>query len=204
MRKNYVILFIVISIIFNGCASTYKPIRPQALNYTAKTNNDGIDFAYQYDVLAKKGNAKYAKREDKRDIKVIAVRLTNNTDRVLNTVEDLQFYAGSRNIFLFDPLTIKNTIKQPVPIYLLYLLLSFTNLTVSNVNSTQVYPVGLVLGPGISVGNMVVAGSANTNFFDELNEYNIINYNIQPGETIYGIIGTGGINYDPLNVKIKE
>jgi len=204
MKKILSIKILTIIFFLSGCASTYKPIRPQTLNYTAKNEDDGVFFAYKYDVLAEKGNAKYAKREDKRDVKVIAVKLTNNTDRVLNTVDDLQFYAGSRSIFLLDPLTIKNTIKQPVPIYLLYLLLSFTNIYVTNNNSTQVYPIGLALGPGISVGNMVVAGSANTNFFDELSEYNIINYNLQPGETIFGIIGTGGINYDPLHVKIKE
>ncbi|MFW5760549.1 MAG: hypothetical protein ACOCXH_06185 [Cyclobacteriaceae bacterium] len=49
----------------------------------------------------------------------------------------------------------------------------------------------------------LVAGAANS-FLQELNEYNIINYDIKPGETIYGLIGTGGINYDPISVKIKE
>jgi hypothetical protein len=198
------VLTITLLITLYGCAATYKPIKPATLNYHTLESQDGIDFSYKYDVLREKGNKKYAKKEHNRGIKLIAVKVTNNTDNVINVGRDLAFYSGQSQIFPMEPQAIKHSIRQIVPAYLPYLLLTFTYLTVSDGSSVATFPIGLVLGPGITIGNMVVAGSANKKMLNELYDYNILSRDIQVGETVYGIIGVRDIAYTPISVKIKK
>lgn len=134
--------------------------------------------------------------------------LTNNTDSAINVSKDLSFYSGNHQVIPMEPALIKNILKQIVPVYIPYLLLTFVNLTVTKITpsntTTNVYPIGLVLGPVITIGNMAVAGSGNSNMLMELNEYNILNKDIKKGETIYGIIGIRDIGYSPISVRLKE
>ena len=96
--------------------------------------------------------------------------------------------------------------------YLLFLLLTPLNLNIYNnssngygteVNNSHSYPIGLVIGPGISIGNMVVASTANTNFYNELLSFTI-SRDIENGQTIYCLIGFRDIGYEPLNLKLKQ
>ena len=62
-----------------------------------------------------------------------------------------------------------DALEQNTPIYLLYLLLSPLQLTKTENNgfetkTTPFFPIGLILGPGISIGNMIVSSTANKNF----------------------------------------
>jgi hypothetical protein len=91
-------------------------------------------------------------------------------------------------------------LKQGVPVYLLYLLLTPMNLYTGD----DVTPIGLVLGPGIAFGNMIGAGGANQNFLKELESFNLMNKSIQPGETLYGIIGIRDSGYNPITIKVKN
>jgi hypothetical protein len=53
------------------------PINPAALNYLSKNTNNGVTFEYKYSLLDKK----VCKKEYKRNLKLIAIKITNNTDR---------------------------------------------------------------------------------------------------------------------------
>ncbi|MDP3463893.1 MAG: hypothetical protein Q8S18_13955 [Bacteroidales bacterium] len=136
---------------------------------------------------------------------MIAVQLTNNTDTILNVGKDVAFFSGENQIFPMEPNAVKESIKQIVPAYLPYLLLTFVNLNVTQSTSsratTEVYPIGLALGPGITLGNMYVASSANKIMLNELYQYNILRRDIQKGETVYGIIAVRDLGYSPLSVK---
>lgn len=197
-------LLVIVVFVFGGCAATYKNIDPPALNYSAHDLQDGISLSYKHNVLRERGNNKYAKKEDKAGVRLVAIKLTNNTDSVLRVNRDLVFYSDSNQIFPLAPMAIKNSIKQVVPAYLPYLLLTLVNLSITNNNKTQVYPIGLVLGPGIAGGNMAVAGSSNNKMLKELIEYDILSRDIQKGETVYGIIGIFDLGYNPISVKIKK
>jgi hypothetical protein len=206
MKKSILkILTFTFVIILTGCAASYRPINPPTLNYNAHDLQDGIGFSYKYDVLREKGNIKYSKKEDKKGVRLIAVKVTNNTDTVMNVGKDIAFYSGQKQIFPMEPITIKESIKQIVPGYLPYLLLTFVNLTLTKSNSngvtTEVVPIGLGLGPGITILNLGIAGSANKNMLDELNQFNILNRNIKKGETVYGIIGVRDMGYSPISIK---
>ncbi|MDJ1501878.1 hypothetical protein [Xanthocytophaga agilis] len=65
---------------------------------------------------------------------------------------------------------------------------------------TNSFPIGYVVGPGLVIRNMMVAGNVNKRFVEELGKYSLINREIKPGETVYGLVFT----YDPLSVRIKR
>lgn len=205
MKKFISILLTLISvIILSACASTYKPINPSTLNYNAHDLQDGISLSYKYDVLRERGNRKYAKKEAKKGVKLIAVKITNNTDSVINVGRDIAFYSGKNQLFLMEPMVVQESIKQNVLAYLPYALLSFLNLKVTNGTSTEVYPIGLAIGPAATIGNMVIAGTANKKLLDELYDYNISSRDIQKGESVYGIIGVRDIGFSPISVRMIE
>lgn len=202
------IFAIAIVFILSGCAASYKPIYPVSLNYDSHQSEDGVELSYKYDVLRQNGNKKYAKKEDKRGVKLVALKITNNTQSVVNIGKNLTLYSGNNQIRPMEPMVIKESIKQIVPGYLPYLLLTFVNLTTTKEQNgmieQNVIPIGLVLGPGITVGNMLIAGDANTKLLDELRLYNLIGRDIKPGETVYGIIGVRDIGYSPITVEVTE
>lgn len=203
MRTLISIFFaLIFLIIFPGCAGIYKPINPSTINYAFVDQEDGVAISYKYDVLREKGNKKYAKKEYKKGIKLIAVKITNNTDNVINVGKDLAFFSGQKQMSLMDPMTIKETIKQIVPGYLPYLLLSLTTLNITKGTITDSYRIGLLIGPGLAIGNMSVAGTSNKNLLNELTEYNLINKEIQKGETVFGIIGIKDTGYNEIRIKM--
>ncbi len=206
------LILITISLSFFGCASTYHYIEPELLDYRTNDINEGISFSYMYDVLYKVGNRKYAKHEKLNSVKLVAVKLTNNTDSTLNIAQDISFYSGDRNIYPLEPTLVKNELKQGVPIYLLYMLLTPAQLykTVEDNNSPytstkqeSIFPIGLILGPGITIGNMATASTANRNFLDELLKYDI-NQELNKGETIYALVGFRDLEYDKITLKLNN
>jgi len=205
MRKSISrILVFTFAIFISGCAASYTPINPAFLHYNSHDTSNGIELSYKYDVLRERGNSKYAKKEDKKGVKLVAIKMTNTTDEVINVNEEVVFYADQNQIFPMEPMATKESLKQIVPGYLPYLLLTFTNLTIYTGSSATTYPTGLLLGPGITIGNMAVAGTANQNMLYELYEYNILNKVIASGETVYGIIGVRDIGFSPISAKVKK
>jgi len=204
MKTRIIRSLVLLSVFFLiGCAASYKPIYPPSVNYSSHDLQEGISFSYKYDVLRERGDKRYANKEFKKNVRVVAVKLTNNTDGVLNVGADLMFFDGTNQIIPMDPRSISSAIKQITPGYLGYLLLTFVSLSVTTNSGTDYYPVGLVMGPVITLGNVVVSASANSNLQKELDMYDIRNRDIQPGETIYGIMGFYNIGYDVLKVKIR-
>jgi len=205
MKKIFIQVILLLSVLFmSGCAATYKAINPTQLYYTAHTSRDNILISYKYNVLQEKGDKKFAKKEAKKNIQLIAIKLTNNTGHTINIRKDLILYSGDTPIYPMTPMDIKNKLRQIVPAYLPYLLLTFTSLIVSNGYTTVAYPVGIVLGPGITAGNMAVAATANKRLLSELNDFNILDRDIGPGDTVFGIIGVRNSGYGPISARLKS
>lgn len=192
-----------------SCASSYKPIGPLSVNYSNTEEKDGIEFSYRYDVLREKGNKKYAKKEIKKSIKVVAVRINNNRNEPVTIGTNLKIFSGSSEVKLLEPALIQRELRQSVPSYLLYLLLTPLNLTISRTDNngrieSDSYPIGLGLGPVISISNMAISGGANKGLLMELNQFNQINKTILPGQSSYGLIGIGDLSFNPLRVEVVK
>lgn len=175
------------------------------MNFITQTSNDGLILQYKYDILENK----YAKKELKKGIKVIAVKITNNTDKTYVFGRNLTLeYSNGREVYFMDRALTYKSLKQGSAIYSLYLLMTPLNLYTYSSNSygiqeeTSSTPVGLVLGPGLSLLNILKSSSANKKFKEQLQEYNPIGKQISAGETIYGVIPIKTISFDALHLKV--
>ena len=188
-----------------GCASSYKPINPSNLNLQTKIEKEELSFSYQYDVLQRKGNKKYSKKEQRNNFKLIAVKIQNKTNKSISVSEDIGFYVNNQEVSLIDPIQITQNMSQSTASYLLYLLLTPLKLISANSDGSEnVVSIGYGIGPGLSVLNMIKSSSANSAFKKELTANNIIGKLIPSGETLSGIIAIRDIGYEPISVKIKE
>lgn len=202
------ILIVVIPFIMCNCATTYKPIDPLRLNYTSNTLDDGISLSYKYDVLHEKGNEKYSSKEASKEIKLLAVKITNNTNKTLKLGKDISFFSGENELTPMDLNVVRKEIKQNSLAYLGYLLLTPLNITITKTDGSttkqQNYPVGAVFGPAMGLANVSTAIRANKKFSEELISYSIIGSEIYSGQTIYGIVAFKGIGFEPIRIKVKE
>ncbi|MEN9907883.1 MAG: hypothetical protein RLZZ540_1024 [Bacteroidota bacterium] len=201
---------IIISIFFNSCSSGYKKIAPNTINYVSKSIESNVLLEYKYELLEKK----YKKKETKNGIKLIAVKITNNTEKDIVFGNDFKLsYENGNEINIIETEKLFKTIKQSPASYLWYLLLSpvqfysgtttSTNGAYTETKPTNTFPIGLILGPGLAGGNIIAASSANKNFKNELKEFDIIGKTIQKGQTVYGIIGINSNNYDSIKIKLQ-
>ena len=202
MKKlTFSILTILTIVLISGCASSYRNINPPSINYNSHDISDGISFSYKYDVLREKGNRKYAKKENRKSIKLVAVKITNYTDTIINIGQNITFNSRYKQLTPLEPILIKKQLRQSAPSYLLYLLLAPLKLYVTNENSVETYSIGYIISPILTLGNLLFAADANSDFYKELNEYNLLNRNINKGETVYGLIGINNADDYPITIK---
>jgi hypothetical protein len=203
------LIFLVFGLSCVSCATSYKPIAPLSVNYNNVEEKEGVIFSYRYDVLGEKGNKKYAKKEIKKSIKVVAIRINNNGNIPLTVGSNLKIFSGSNEVKIIEPAIVQKELRQSVPSYLIYLLLTPLNLNITKTDNngrveSESYPIGLGLGPVISISNMLVSGGANKSLLMELNQFNQINKTILPGQSSYGLIGIGDIGFAPLRIEINK
>jgi hypothetical protein len=191
----------------NSCASSYKMINPNNLNYNSTDLDNGVSLSYKYDLLKKK---KYSKKETKRGVKLVAIKITNNSDKDLVFGQDISLtYENGNGINIMDSDKVFKSLKQGTLGYLLYLLLTPAQLTktetTNGITTTEsLFPIGLILGPGLAGGNMLAASSANTKFKNELLNNDLNGMTIKKGETKSGLIGIRTDNYDVIKIKVNQ
>ena len=206
MKIIKITLLLTIALTLTTCASGYKMIEPQSINYISSNESDGVKLEYKYDLLDKK----YEKKELKKGVKLVAVKITNNSAQDLMFGQDAKLtYENGTEVYVMENEKAFKTLKQSPASYLWYLLLTPVNFYTTETNSngfqqeTSSTPIGLVLGPGLAGGNMIAAGSANKKFKEEILEYNVNGTIIKNGETKYGLIGIKTDSFDALKLKIE-
>jgi hypothetical protein len=201
MMKN-LLTFSILAFLSLGCAHRYKAILPQTLPYDVRRDEVGLGFGYQYGVLSLRGNKRYAKKEDKKHYRVVAVKIENNTGKTLKMGTNLKLYSGQNALYSLDPESIKKTLRQNVPIYLLYSLLTVnkTECDIYGCRTTAVFPVGLF----IAGGNMIVAANANKNFLIELTQFSLQDKAIANGQTVYALVGIPDMGFQPLRMEVID
>lgn len=208
MYQLKALLFAVgIAVGMTSCAGSYHSINPQPLpyGYAPKTNAQ-VQLGFHYNVLTEHRNKKFARKERKKNIQLVAVKVTNTTDRSLTFGQDMQMYAGGMPVVPLDQQITYKSLRQQAPLFLLYLLFTPMQFTTTEVQNGQVtqnsFPLGLILGPGLALGNMLVANGNNKKFEQDLNTYDLTNRQIAPGETVYGLVGITRSYTAPLEVRM--
>lgn len=201
---------LVFAMLLNSCASGYNKINPERINYASKSIESNISLEYKYDLLDKK----YKKKEIKNDVKLIAVKITNYSEKEIVFGRDFKLsYENGNEVSLIETEKLFKTIKQSPASYLWYLLLTpmqFSSGTTTTSNGfytetkpTNTFPIGLIVGPGLAGGNMIAASAANKNFKNELVQFDLNGKTIKKGETIYGLIGINSSSYDSIKIKLQ-
>jgi hypothetical protein len=196
------ITFLCIAIVsITSCASSYKLIEPETIYYVSKSETENVKLEYKYNLLHKK----YKKKELKKGVKLVAIKITNNSDRDLILGKDATLtYANGAPVFVMENDKVFISLKQSPASYLWYLLLNPLNLytTDSNGEETSTTPIGLIIGPGLAGGNMIAASRANKKFKMEMMAYNINGTLLKKGEVYYGLIGIQSDSFDSLELKM--
>jgi len=196
-------LLLALSIfILGGCASGYQTINPNTLTYLSGSSDKAVNVDYKYNLL----NGRYAKREAKSTIKLVAVKISNNSGHDLTFGKDIKLvYGNGSEVVLADNAKVFDETKQHPAIYLLYLLLTPAKLTTTSNNmQTSSVPFGYALGPGLAIGNIAVSSSANGKYKEELTKYDINGTVVKNGETVYGLVGINSNNFEGIKVKVAD
>jgi len=205
---NKILLILLCTLLLSGCASFYRPIHPEQVSYTKSSIDSDVEFQHKFNVLKTRGNRKYARKARKRNIKIVAVKITNGSEKNIDFSSDVQLYMGEREIYPIDLYQVSSKLKQKIWWYLFYGLISWNpsaaSANTSPSGTTTTTGPSIPIGLGIAGGNMLVAFKANKDFESELKKYNLINTVIQPGETKIGIIAFEGISQRDIQIQIKE
>lgn len=199
--KSVLSFALLSALLFTGCASGYKMINPNTLNYQSTTMDKALTVDYKYNLLY----SRYAKNETNYKVRLVALKLTNTSGRDLTFGKDIILtYTNDKPVAIIDDERVYSDLKQGSVGYLLYLLLTPAKFTTTSNNvQTSSTPIGYAIGPGLALGNIIAAGAANKNFKNELLKYDITGSIIKNGETVYGLIGIESDNFDALKVKVQ-
>jgi hypothetical protein len=206
MTKNLqgIYCLIIASSLLMGCASSYQEIKPSALTFQSKTEDNSVKIEYQTNLL----NGKYAANEIKTGVTLVAVKISNNTGHDLVVRDNIKIYAGEKELTGISLNDFYELTRQNANKSLLFLALTPVNAYSSQQTtsgseitsqSTKFYPVGLILGPALAFGNQAAANSANKRFRKELEDNEILGKTIPPGQTAYGLIA---LRTEPLQTLI--
>jgi hypothetical protein len=183
-----------------SCAAPFKILNPQQMSFSNYKSGNGVDYALRGNVLADAGNTRYANKEMKTGLRVVAVEIENKTDRPIVLRENAKFYVGTKNVYPVEAAQIAQQLKQPAGLYMLWSLL-WVVITKCDNNDCSVIP--LPVGFAIGLGNMSKAKKANKALLDELNANNILDKKLMPGEKAKGLFGFGEQNIDAIRIEIN-
>ena len=184
-----------------SCAKKYYPLEPQSLGFRVGDTSSDIEVGYEYNLLGQKGNRKYFKKEQRKNIRLVAVKITNHFDHSINIRRDVQFLVNGYTITLLDPQIAYNKLKQRPILYILYAFVFFRVPTYNN-NGTQgsfIVPLGLPF----AAYNMAVGFGANKKFLMDMEMFNLNNKIISPGESFVGLLSFYYAGYPNLTDRLK-
>jgi len=198
------LVFSIILCLFAGCASHYRLIQPPVLSYSSAEVIDSVSFCYKYNILSESGNRKYARKERKEHLKIVAIKIVNNSHTTLSLKDNLQLFAVEKPITLIENKDFYGETNQSPASYILYLILTPVHqFSINLYGNSKVFPFGYILAPLLVTRNMIVAAKANKDYRYELRRYDLSDLKIPPDETVFGIIGFEAVDNIPLTIKRK-
>lgn len=200
--KNRIYILAIFTVLMSSCAAIYNPIEPSYLSYELAGNYNGLKLSYRYGILAELNNKRYARKESKQKIKLVAVKIENTSNKALVIGSDFNLTSNGQAIEFIKSAEAYQKLKQKNWPALGFLLLALTPpVQTTNGASVADFPLGMVAGPMLAAGNIFVAINANKQFQSELQSNTILGSTIKPQETIYGIITLNSDQENPIEIK---
>lgn len=190
MRNTTLSIFLVLLI--SGCARKFHEIDPSIYNFeNEKLLTEGVQVSYFYDVQQNVRNKPYARKERNKSLKLIAIKIKNNSDSSLLITRDnffIKTFSG-KNIQILYPIEYTKAIRQKSEFFVLFYGLAGIGYEWGESNgqgySNFTYNfIPLLIG----IGNAVVAETSNSKQKNNLAETNIFNKTISPGASLYGLL----------------
>lgn len=195
--------FVFMSFCFCSCATQFKTLNPQKTNFSNGIFLEGISLRYKYNILRERGNTKYANKEEKKGVHIVAVKILNNSNKEIQIGHSANFYINNSRVGLLDPSFVWKSLRQPSLIYSLYLFLVPAKRPPTIPKGDVLFQSFYIAGPGLALSNMFVAIKGNKQFLKELKQYNLAGKIIRPGEEISGMVYLVYTGYEPLTIRLE-
>ena len=200
--RNRIYILVIFTALMSSCAAIYNPIEPSYLSYELAGNYSGLKLSYRYGILAELNNKRYAKKENKQKIKLVAVKIENTSNQTLVLGKDFYLTSNGQAIDFVNTADAYQKLKQKNWQALSFLLLALTPpVQTTNGASVADFPLGMVAGPMLAAGNIFVAINANKQFRSELESNSLLGSTVKPQETRYGIIIINAAEENPIEIK---
>lgn len=205
--KNLFILLTLFSL--SSCAKKYYSITPSSSNYENRARTTGsLKVSYLYDVQFAEHNERYAEKERKYDLKLLAVKIENVSNKPVQLQKEKMSIttATGRSISVIDHSFYTKKVRQKPENYVLFYGISGIGVygeqdINGNVDLRVTYnPIPLAIG----IGNAIVAGMANNKQSRNLSSNDIFGKTIAPGTHIDGLIAIGEQGYPELIFNYSE
>jgi len=183
-------------ILLAGCASSFKSIDAQKLGYKSFADTSGLAIQYNLEPLFESGNRKYAHKAEKMGLTIAAVKVKNTSDREIQIGKD-----GSAAILGPDAASVeaRQAIarnRQLTGLYALFLLgmpinIYGTKTSCDDYSCSDEFlfiPVGIIIGPVLTLINCLISSNANTRFHDEIGKNDLLGRTLKPGEEAAGYL----------------
>ncbi len=113
MRIRYLLVIVAVVVLLSGCASGYKRIYFEALQYENRSEAHDFPIEMVSNILGSRENAKYKKRAGELGYEFFALKIHNNTLNDIILTEDNFFaYADSTRVKILDMSTNIRYMKQ--------------------------------------------------------------------------------------------
>lgn len=172
-----------------SCARSFKSINYQVLNYrTTIHSSDALEIRAAQDVLALTDNVQFHNRAVKDNVKVMAVEITNRTEKNLSVGKDLRFEDNvgysQRPVGAMEAYDAVR--YHEIGWYWTYGCIPFINLNLNTTNNTTciLIPFGVILAPL----NYFKANKANKDLRREFLEMGLCHSNIPAQSKTYGLL----------------
>ncbi len=199
-------LLFILSLFLFSCATSYHPIKPAELSYGSKSEKSEVELYYRYDVMAAARNGRQTNKELRSDIKLVALKIYNNTTNQITIGENAKFYADGKELSTVPLDILKRRMKQGTIPYLGYLLLSPLKFSFEKDNGAKKVQIfgGAIIGGALAAGNIYVATKANAKLRKDLETYSLLGKTVLPGETVYGLVAIQKSGYVPIQLKLVK
>ncbi len=201
LKINNIFFYLVTAFLISSCASTYSPLTVEEVSLSKTVEGDQISYAYDLQAFSKRVNKRYTKKEENKNLSVVAFELTNNTGDTLRPADDLVFRLNKNVLKTYNRQESFKLLKQNEIMHLLYFLIAIPAPT--SLTTAQLV---LKAGLGVVLANfsMIKASSANRKLKAELYEGDILTQKIPDGETARGIIVFQGRLFGDIEVSLKD
>jgi hypothetical protein len=195
MKIKLTLFSVLTFLMLSQCAGPYYSSDPSKFQYKTLHNTEQFEYYMIDDVLAKSKNKRFAKKEKKQGLRMMAVKIKNITDSsIILSETNLKIDQPQENYSVIPPAHFYDKTKKNTSLYLIWGLAFFTyGKTEINTNAygtpsadftTVIVPIGIP----IAIINMLISDKANKNYKKNLEQYNLLGKTLNPGEEVYGFV----------------